>query len=121
MTRRSERIGEQMRAELAKVLGERSDDPNLPLVTLTRVDVAPDLSNAIVHFSFLDLRGDAEPEEVSAYLESLAGTLRHAVAHNLPIRRAPALRFRHDPSLALGSQTLELLKDIETGDDGETT
>ena len=88
------------------------------MVTLTRVDVAPDLSHALVLWSVLEVDGGADLEEVQAGLESTAGFLRRELAHRLPLRRMPALRFRHDASLELGSRTLEILKEI--GDDTET-
>ena len=44
MSRRSERVGEEIRGELARLLREEVADPRIGLVTLTRVDVAPDLS-----------------------------------------------------------------------------
>ena len=51
MSRRTERIGEEVRAELARLLLAEATDPRLRLVSLTRVDVAPDLSHAQVHWS----------------------------------------------------------------------
>ena len=54
MTRRTERIGEQIRGELARLLREEVTDPRVGLVTLTRIDVAPDLSHAKVFWSALD-------------------------------------------------------------------
>jgi ribosome-binding factor A len=46
VTRRTERVGEQIRDVLARLLREEVTDPRIGLVTLTRVDVAPDFSNA---------------------------------------------------------------------------
>jgi ribosome-binding factor A len=131
MTRRTERIGEQLRGEIAKALQQEITDPRIQLVTLTRVDVAPDLSNAIVYWSSMasERVGDS-PGQISAEraaeiaaigegLESAAGFLRSTIARNLPnLRRTPALRFRHDASLELGSRTLEVLRTLN---DGETS
>ena len=58
MTRRTERVSELVREEVARVLREDAQDPRLRLVTLTRVDVSPDLSNAIVYYSVM---GDDDP------------------------------------------------------------
>jgi len=131
MTRRTERIGEQLRGEIAKALRQEVTDPRIQLVTLTRVDVAPDFSNAIVYWSSMasERVGDA-PGQISAEraaeiaaigegLESAAGFLRSTIARKLPnLRRTPALRFRHDASLELGSRTLEVLRTLN---DGETS
>ena len=55
---------------------------------------------------------------IEAGLDSAASFLRRRLAHELTLRRMPELRFRFDPSLALGSETLRVLKEIE---DDEST
>jgi ribosome-binding factor A len=112
MSRRTERIGEQLRGEIARILREEAADPRTRLVTLMRVDVAPDLSNAVVFWSALDVRDAESAEPVAEGLESAASFLRRRLAQVLPLRRVPALRFRYDPSLALGSETLALLRTL---------
>lgn len=120
MTRRTERIGEQLRGELARLLREEVTDPRIGLVTLTRVDVAPDLHNARVFWSALraadgrDPREDAEGETAEG-LASAAGFLRRRLAKLLHLKRVPELRFVHDPSLALGSETLNLIRELGDG------
>lgn len=112
MTRRSERIGEQIRGELARLLCESITDPRLKLVTLLRVDVSPELSNAIVHWSRLDAKRKDDLEATSEGLQGAAGFLRRELAQCLSLRRVPELRFRHDPSLELGGNTLSLLSSL---------
>jgi ribosome-binding factor A len=113
VSRRSERIAELVREELARVLREEVADPRLALVTLTRVDVAPDLSHALVFWSALDASGERPLEPVQEGLEGAAPFLRGRLAGSLSLRRTPELRFRHDASLALGSRTLAVLREIE--------
>lgn len=122
MSRRTERVGESVRAELARVLREEVTDPAIGLVTLTGVEVAPDLRSARVYWSVMGAGGDdddeAEAERVAATARGLAraaGFLRRRLAAALPTRRVPELRFRHDPSLALGTRTLAILREIEHG------
>jgi ribosome-binding factor A len=117
LSRRTERVGEQIRGELARLLREEVTDPRIGLVSLTRVDVAPDLGNARVYWSRI-AAGRPSPEglaECEAGLASAAGFLRRRLARILELRRIPELRFVHDPSLALGARTLELLKDLRDG------
>lgn len=121
MTRRSERVGELVRAELARLLREEVTDPEIGLVTLTGVEVSPDLRSARVYWSVMAPPGaeeGAEAEAVAATARGLvraARFLRRRLAEALPTRRVPELRFRHDPSLALGTRTLALLREIEHG------
>jgi ribosome-binding factor A len=112
MSRRTEKIGEQLRAEIARVLREEATDPRVSFVTLTRVDVAPDLSNAVVFWSAIDVRDVDGAEQTQQVLESAASFVRRELAQTLPLRRVPALRFRFDPSLVLGTDTLSLLRSI---------
>jgi ribosome-binding factor A len=116
MSRRTERIAEQIQSEVANVLRAQASDPRIGLVTITRVDVAPDLSHALVFWSALSSDDADEVARIEAGLDSAAPFLRRELARVLPLRRMPALRFRFDPSLALGSRVLRVLKEIE--DDG---
>jgi ribosome-binding factor A len=113
VTRRTERVGESIRGELARVLREEATDPRLRLVTLLRVDVAPDLSQALVFWSVMEGPGAPSLAEVRAGLRAAAAFLRRRLAQELRLRRMPSLEFRHDPSLALGARTLALLHEIE--------
>jgi ribosome-binding factor A len=121
VTRRTERIGEEIRAELARLLREEVADPRIGLVTLLRVDVAPDLSNARVFWSAPPEPGSGEEPDVARRERALAHAapfLRRRLAAALPLRRVPELQFRHDPSLALGSETLSLLREIRDDEGG---
>jgi ribosome-binding factor A len=110
MTRRTERVSELLRGEIAQVLRRDAQDPRLALVTLTRVDLAPDFSNAAVFWSTLDRKH--EVEDIQQALESAASFLRARIARVVQLKRVPELRFRHDPSLEKGSATLSLLREI---------
>ncbi len=126
MTRRTERVGEQVRAELARMLQSEVTDPRVGLVTITRVDLSPDFRNCNVFWSRFH-RGDSDPEfalqaeqaalDTQAGLESAAGFLRSGLARALHLKRVPELRFRHDTSLALGARTLGLISELGDGND----
>lgn len=112
MSRRTERISQQIMAEVARVLREEATDPRLALVSLTRVDVAPDLSNAVVYWSVMNADDEEALLRVADGLDSAASFVRHRLARELPLKRMPELRFRHDPSLSLGSDVLSLLRSL---------
>ncbi len=112
MSRRTERIADQLRSEIARVLREEATDPRTRLVTLTRVDVSPDLGNALVFWTALDARDPKSVEATQHALDSAASFVRRHVAHALSLRRIPSLHFRHDPSLDLGERTLSLLRSL---------
>jgi ribosome-binding factor A len=114
-------VGEEIRDVLARLLREEVTDPRIGLVTLTRVDVAPDFSNARIWWSALRPRpsapgNEAETDEATAAgLSSAAGFLRRGLARELSLRRTPELHFVHDPSLAEGAHTLSLLRELRDG------
>ncbi len=114
MSWRLERIGEQIRGELSRLVRDEVSDPRIGLLTLTRVEVAPDLSAASVFWSPLDPQGDVRLEQVGAGLASASGFLRGRLADELSLRRTPELRFRHDPSIEQGAEMLALLRSLET-------
>ena len=109
MSRRTQRIAELLKGEIARLLIEDVTDPRIALVTLTRVDVAPDLSHAVVFWSALD---STVLDRIEDGLESAAPFLRHRLARELPLRRMPELRFRYDPSFEQGSQILAVLRSL---------
>jgi len=109
---RSERIAEQIRAELDQLLRQETSDPRVGLLTLTRVKLSADMSTATIFWSPLAVDEQTETEDISAGLESATGFLRGRLAKRLSLRRMPALSFRYDPSLKEGSDTLALLRGL---------
>jgi ribosome-binding factor A len=111
-SRRLERVADQLREEIARVLRTEVSDPRVALVTILRVDVSPDLRNAIVFWSRIETPEAAALEEVAAGLASAAPFVRRRLARDLPLKRMPELRFRHDPGIELGDRTLSLLREL---------
>jgi ribosome-binding factor A len=89
---------------------ERLSDPRLQLVTLTGVEVSPDLRHATVYYSSLD---DA-PEHLSA-LEAAAPHLRHVLGREVRVKYVPKLVFTADPAVATGWRIEEILDGIRRG------
>ena len=113
MSRRTDRVSQVVRAEVARILRQETTDPRLRLVTVTHVRVSPDLGNAQVHWSCLSGDDEENVERVAEALDSASGYLRRHLAEALPLRRVPSLHFRHDPSMALGARTLATLRGMQ--------
>ena len=109
MSRRSEQIAEQLRAEIARLLRVEVTDPRIGMVTLTRVDVAPDLSQAFVYWSPLETKETEAVEEIASGLESAQVFVRRRLASVLQLRRTPALEFRFDHAFEAGARILDLI------------
>ena len=106
-----------MREALSDVLLSGVKDPrvNRGLVTVTSVDVAPDLKSAYVYVSILG--DDRTADDALAGLASAAGYLRRELGRLISTKSTPALRFRMDPALASGARVEGLLGEIH-GDEG---
>jgi ribosome-binding factor A len=118
MSIRGERIAEQIRQEIARVLREEVSDPRIGMLTLTRVKVSPDLSTAVVLWSPLVTPPGSELEQMSDGLDSASGFVRRKLAQNLQLRRTPEVKFEHDPSIEEGSRTLDLLQSLRDEGNG---
>jgi ribosome-binding factor A len=107
---RPDRVAEQIRAELARLLTREVHDPGIGFVTLTRVQVSPDLQLARVYFTTL---GDDQARAGSAKaLERAAPFLRRQIGSQLRLRRTPELKFFYDESIAGQDRIEQLLNEI---------
>jgi ribosome-binding factor A len=110
-TGRKVRLAATIRAELADIVARDLKDPRVHaagLLSVTRVDLSPDLRSARV---FVSLTGDdAAAGAAIAGLTSAVGFIRGEVARRLSLRRAPELRFFHDKTVEAVARIDALLK-----------
>jgi len=109
MTRRTDRVAEALQALVADLLLREIKDPRIGLVTVTGVQITPDLRHARVFFSTLG--DDAQRAQSLKGLTSAAGFVRSQVARKLNLRVAPEIVFEFDPSLEQAERVSRLLKD----------
>lgn len=113
--RRVARVGEAMRAAIAELLARDIKDPRVGMVTLTAVDVSPDLRHARVYFSCL---GDEAAREKSlAGLRSAATFIKGQIARRLRLRYAPEISFMIDPTVEQADRLATLLKQVTPEDE----
>ena len=103
------RVGQEIQRLLAELLRTELKDPRVSaLVTITDVDVSPDLKQAKV---FVTLLGDDEAcEETLAALNRCAAFLRRSLSMRMSLRSVPALRFVFDASVERGSRVARLIE-----------
>ena len=97
MPDRTAQVATVIRAEVQQVLSRGINDPRVRgLISVTRVEVTPDLSEARVYVSILP----AEHSELSMHgLRSAAGHIQREIAPAITMKRMPRLSFRLDDSL----------------------
>lgn len=104
------RINEEVQRELAALIPTVKDPRVTGLISVTGVDVTPDLKFAKVYISVLDKSGS---EQVLKGLKSAAGYLRRELGRALNLRSTPELEFLQDDSMAKGAHILEMLRNPE--------
>jgi ribosome-binding factor A len=104
---RAVRIAAQMQRSLSSLLRRGVKDPRVGNVTITAVELAPDLSVARVHF--LPFASTHPSAQVIAGLRSAAGYLRGEVARELQLRHAPRLEFELDTAIERAVQLTALI------------
>ena len=111
---RPDRVADQIRSELATLLARDVHDPGIGFVTLTRVQVSPDLQVARVMYTTL---GDDKARAASAKaLGRAASFLRREIGGRLRLRRSPELRFIYDDSVAGQDRIEQILNELHASD-----
>jgi ribosome-binding factor A len=110
---RLRRVADQIQRELSGLLQSELKDPRVGMITLTGVEVSPDLAHAKVFFTTL---GDAEAlARTDAGLKRAAGFLRSELGRRLKLRVTPEIRFVHDASVERGVRLSKLIDDAVSG------
>ncbi|HEX2068966.1 MAG TPA: 30S ribosome-binding factor RbfA [Actinomycetota bacterium] len=113
---RPERVAEEFREVLAEEIPQLKD-PRVGFVTVTRVEVTPDLRKAIVYYTVMGQ--DRDHRRTRAGLNSAKAHLRSVLGQQVRMKFTPDLEFEEDVGLAQVERVTELLKQISTTDDSE--
>lgn len=111
--RRTYKVAERLRSVIAMQI-QRLSDPRFSLVTVTSVNVTPDLRNAKVYWSVVG--GKERAAEVEEALQGAAGVFRRELAQELGIRFVPEIRFYYDDTMDVIEQNEALFKRAKIGE-----
>jgi len=117
---RPDRVGDQIRKELSEMLS-RGDvhDPGIGFMTLTKVQVSPDLQQARVFYTSL---GDPKArDETAKALKRATPFLRRQIGGRLRLRRVPDIEFRFDETIQHQDRIEQILRDLREEDAGRAT
>ncbi len=120
---RTARVNEVVREVLAEEL-ERMSDPRLELVTVTGVDVSPDLKHARVYYTTVDVTDETAAEREEHHTETanaLSSARRHLQAklgREVRLKYVPRLAFEPDPAIEQGRRIDSIIRDLHDEDDG---
>jgi ribosome-binding factor A len=109
---RPDRVADQLRSELALMLSRDVHDPGVGFVTLTRVQVSPDLQQARVMYTALG--DDKSRANTARALQRVGPFLRRQLGARLRLKRAPELKFVYDESVAGQDRIEQILHELQS-------
>ncbi|PKB71134.1 MAG: ribosome-binding factor A [SAR202 cluster bacterium Io17-Chloro-G6] len=117
MSRRTDRVNEQLREEISTLLARQINDPRLNgVISITRVVTSGDLRSARVFISVMG--GQATKKEALEGIQSAATFLRRELRDRINMKHTPFLTYELDSSLDEADQVLRLMNQIKTDEPG---
>ncbi len=109
-SRRIEKAAEAVREVVSMAILTELSDPRIRDVTVTYVEVSPDLRHAKVHVSVM---GDETRQKLSLRgLQSAAGFLQSKIAQKIEIRYTPKLSFLLDQGVKRSIAVAQILQQV---------
>lgn len=108
--KRSQRVADLLRQEIADIIMNRLKDPRIGFVTVTEVKVTDDLKTARVFISILK---DEELDLTLEILNTARRFIRSEVAKRVKLRSVPIIEFRIDEAIKYGDKIERLIREIK--------
>lgn len=116
-SRRVLKAAEAIREVVGMAILADLKDPRIAGVTVTRVEVSPDMRNAKVHVSVM---GDDKAQQLCLHgLQSAAGYLQQKVAKRIDTRYTPRIAFELDMGVKKSIAIARLLENVLPDEDDE--
>ena len=103
---RPQKLGDLIQREVSNLIRLEVRDPRVGMITITSVDVSPDMTHAKIFFTVL------EKDKLQDTLQGLkrsAGFLRAQLAKRVQMYTTPELRFVYDESVERGDRLSRLI------------
>ena len=110
------RVNELLKREIADLLERVDFNLSNCLVSVSEVDVSPDLRNAKVHISVLG-GDDKIKNSVMKFLKANRVLLQRKIARDITLKYTPVLTFINDSRMEKGDRVLAILEDMEEHSD----
>ncbi|MFH0790516.1 MAG: 30S ribosome-binding factor RbfA [Candidatus Omnitrophota bacterium] len=111
---RHEKVAAALKKEISSIIHDELKDPRLGFITITRVELTPDLRSAKIFFSVFGKEQDHIKTKKA--LESAGGFIRKLVAQRIQLRFAPEIIFKEDKSTEYSVRIQEVLDEISDTD-----
>ena len=112
MSRRTDRINEQLREEISILLIRSIKDPRLNgVISITRVVSSNDLRSARAYVSVMG--NDQTKQEALAGIRSAASFLRRELRNRINMKHTPFLTYELDDSMEEADQLIRLMNQVK--------
>lgn len=111
---RNRRVADLIQRELAKLIQRYIQDDEIGLVTISSVDVSPDLKNARIFFTCLSNK--VSVDDVTDRLNEFNSQFRHELSQILIMRSVPRIHFEFDQNLDRANRLTALIESLHPGD-----
>lgn len=115
---RSQRLSGEFQKEISNIISvklrNKFSDMSA-IISVTEVDVAPDLKSANVYVSIFDT-DKAKAENTFEIIKENAGFIRFELSKIMRTRTVPELRFAPDNSMEYGAKIDKILNGLESKD-----
>jgi len=108
---RYERVSEALKKEVSSIIHDELKDPRLGFVTVTRIELTPDLRYAKIFFSVLG--EDEAYKKTKEALDSALGFIRRLIAQRIKLRLVPEIAFKEDRSCEYSIKIQQVLDEIK--------
>ncbi len=111
MSQRSDRVASQIMKEASRIIQTEIKDPRVGFVTITKVDVPPDLRTAVIYYT---VYGDDKTKESSRIgLDRAKPFIRRSLCDVIKFRFAPEIFFKFDKSSEYTQHIYDILDKIK--------
>lgn len=112
---RNQRVAEFIKQELAILIQKKFPLQNYGMLTISNVDVSPDLKNAKVFFTVFSEK--LPVADLSERLNSESGYFRHEISHIMTSKSVPAIKFIYDETIERAHRLDKLIDSVSKPDE----
>ncbi|MCK5288290.1 MAG: 30S ribosome-binding factor RbfA [Candidatus Omnitrophica bacterium] len=119
MSLRMERINSELRKKIMEIILREVDDPDITLLSITKVITTNDLQESKVYFSVLD---ENKYEKVQRSLNLMKGFIQGTLGKKIRLKKTPHLIFIKDDSMKYSVDIFKKIEDVKNSgqwDSGE--
>ena len=108
-TRRQEKVARVIKETVSDCIANHLSDPRIEgLVSITKVDVSPDLRNADIYLSILGTNEAAQNKTFNAIIHA-SKRIQGFVAHDVNSKFCPVIHFKNDDNFKKTLETMKLI------------